>query len=163
MNLKDLINKLNEDKDFETKFKSINSYEDMMDFASREGYEVSEKEIETLRSELEYLKSKRVELSDDELENVAGGFVAPVAVMGGQMGPYMGPTPDWLSRLVTIFINKDNKGPSSGTGKINASPLPATNVTNKTTILPNTLGGATITTLPSGGVITPTDKTEFQL
>ena len=154
MNLKDLIKRLNEDRDFEAKFNDVDSIEGMMDFASKEGYSIIDKDIEALHRELEYLETGRAELSDDELENVAGGFLMPMGIM--PMGPSMGPQPEWTSKLVSIFIGgkKGQQGTTIGGSGINAQKLPSTGIQDmKTTSLPNTQGMPKISTLQHGTLI----------
>ena len=161
MDLKDLIKKLDEDKDFENKFMELDNSEAVMEFVTKEGYSISEQDIELLRHEIEYIKTGRAELSDDELDNVAGGMVAPVMV---PMGTVKGPTPDWLTRLITIFIGESGKHGNFKTSNINAQKLPTIGVQDmKTTSLPNTTGMPSITTLPHGGIINPLDKPQDTL
>ena len=152
MNLKDLIKRLNEDRDFELKFNDVESVEDMMNFASKEGYSIIDKDIEALHRELEYLETGRAELSDDELENVAGGFVMPVGVM--PMGAGMGRSPEWATKLVSIFIGGKKPGTQTAGSGINAQKLPSTGIQDmKTTKLPGTSGMPKINTLQHGTLI----------
>ena len=82
MDLKDLIKRLSEDRDFEAKFKDLDSVEALMEVAAKEGYTITEKDIEALHRELEYIKTGSMELEDEELENVAGGWAWTVITKG---------------------------------------------------------------------------------
>ena len=75
MGLKELLQKLGEDKDFEARFKNLGSIEAVLELAEKEGYTVTEEDIKTLRSEVEYQETGRAELPDDALEEVTGGLV----------------------------------------------------------------------------------------
>ena len=75
MGLKELLQKLGEDKDFEARFKELGSIEAVLDLAAKEGYTITEEDIKTLRREAEYQETGRMELSDDALEEVTGGLI----------------------------------------------------------------------------------------
>ena len=166
MNLKDLIKRFNEDQDFEAKFMELDSEETISEFIAKEGYSISPDDILALHRELEYLETGRAELSDDELDQVAGGFMPPAMPMG-QVG---GPQPDWVVKLVNIFIDKtgiDKAGSKStvskGTatkGTINAQSLPSVGVQDMaTTSLPNLTGMPGANKIPFGA-INPLDQPE---
>ena len=155
MDLKDFIKRLSEDRDFEIKFKELDSVEALIKCATKEGYSITEKDIEVLRSELECVKNGCMELGDEELENVAGGFVIPVMPMGSGMGPQ----PGWLTNLITVFVGKSNLTASSS-GNINAQKLPADVRDMATSSIPhNSNSVPSISNIPFGAV-NPLDQTE---
>ena len=160
MDLKDLIKRLSEDKDFEAGFKDLDSVEALIENASNEGYTITGKEIETLRRELEYLSTGRMELCDEELDEVAGGF----SILAMPMGPGMGPEPPWLTGLVNIFVDKSGvKHTSHKKGSIHAQKLP-TNVSDMATSpLPhNSNSTPAVSSLPFG-VLNPLDKPDTSI
>ena len=158
MDLKDLIKRLSEDPDFEAKFNDLDSVEAVVECATKEGYTITDKDIEALRRELEYISSGCIELRDDELDDVAGG----VSILAMPMGSGMGPQPSWVTNLVTVFAGKSKSTGSSG-GTINAQKLPAEIRDMATTALPhksNEMPG--ISKLPFGATI-PLDHTETSI
>jgi len=159
MDLKDFIKKLSEDKDFEAKFKDLDSFEAFMEIATKEGYTITDKDVEALRRELEYINSGCIELRDEELDEVAGGF----SILAMPMGPGMSPNPSWVTSLVTIFIGNSGVKPTSSSGTIHAQKLP-TNISDMATSpLPhqsNSMPG--ISAIPFGA-LNPLDKTETSI
>ena len=159
MDLRDLIKRLSEDRDFEAKFKDLDSVEALMECATKEGYNITDKEIKALHRELEYINSGCMELRDDELDEVAGGFVIPVM----PMGPGMGPNPSWLTNLVTVFVGKSGMKHTTQKGTINAQKLPNNVSDMATSPLPhNSNSMPAISSLPFGAV-NPLDKPETSI
>ena len=127
MTLTDLINKMNGDKEFETKYRELDSVDAFMEQAAGDGYSITAKDVETLRSEEEYHETGRAELPDEMMEAVAGGTMAG-----------LDSSPSWLRSL---FNRKQDA----------AAPLPHnTKDSPKITTLLHTSANATnITTLPA--------------
>ena len=162
MDLKDLIKRLSEDRDFEAKFNDLDSVEAVIECATKEGYTITDKDIEALRRELEYISSGCMELDDEELDEVAGGF----SVLAMPMGPGMGPNPSWMTNLITVFVDKSGTNQSSSNkGPINVQKLPATDVRDmSTTALPHKSDSMPgISKLPFGATINPLDHTETSI
>ena len=158
MDLKDFIKRLSEDRDFEAKFKDLDSIETFMEIAAKEGYTISEKDIEALRRELEYINSGCVELNDEELDDVAGGF----SILAMPMGPGMGPNPSWVTNLVTVFVGKsDLKHSSSGT--IGAQKLPANVSDMATSSIPHKTNSVPEISKIPFGAMNPLDKPETSI
>ncbi len=63
MGVKEFKEKLMADEEFAAKFKDVKTVEELIEKASKEGYEFTAEDVQS-----------NVELSDDELESAAGGF-----------------------------------------------------------------------------------------
>ena len=134
MALTELIKKISEDKEFEAKYKELSSIDAVMEQAATDGYSITAEDVEALKREAEYSESGRAELSDEMMEDVAGGFL---------LAPIM--TPSWLRQWVLSLFggNKGNSAVSEADNRENrqSSPLIAT--------LPfNQANPVTVTTLP---------------
>ncbi|MCL2078566.1 MAG: Nif11-like leader peptide family RiPP precursor [Oscillospiraceae bacterium] len=98
MTFADLIKKISEDKEFEERYKALDSIDAVMEQAAADGYTITEKDVEALRSEAEFSESGRAELSDDMLDEVAGGFIIGTLV-----------SRSWMRQWI-LALFKGNKG-----------------------------------------------------
>ena len=132
MKLTDLIKKLSEDKEFEARYRELDDIEAVLHQASKDGYSITAEDVETLRCEAEYNESGRAELSDDMMEDVAGG------TMAGLDAP-----PSWPQQWLRSLFNK-----KQGTSAV---PLPYNKKESpKITTLPHTPTNTNnVTTLPA--------------
>jgi len=78
MTLTDLIKKMSEDKAFEAKYRELSSIDAFLGQAAADGYSITAEDVEALRREAEYRESGRTELSDEMMEDVAGGTMVGI-------------------------------------------------------------------------------------
>ena len=143
MNIEKFIVKINEDEDFRNRFVELESFEAMLDFAASAGYELTDADINALQREIEYVEKGCTELPDDELDNVAGGFVFTVVPGIGTRSQ-----PQWWHKLGSLFKGR----PASDMPGVARLPNMG-NTGNIASALPNVGGGQGIaaTALPNAG------------
>jgi predicted ribosomally synthesized peptide with nif11-like leader len=108
MGLTELLQRLSEDKEFENKFKELDSVDAFVEQAEKEGFSISENDVEALRLEVQYRESGSAELPDDQLESIAGGF---------SLGKFLDGNNSFLSWIVSLFEGRNNNtNASSGAG-----------------------------------------------
>ena len=73
MTLTDLIKKMSEDKEFEAKYRELSSVGTVVEQAARDGYSITSEDVEILRVGAEFSGSGCAELSDEMMDDVAGG------------------------------------------------------------------------------------------
>jgi len=73
MALTELIKKMSEDKEFEAKYRELDSIDAYMEQAARDGYSITSEDVEMLRIGAEFNENGCAELSDEMMEDVAGG------------------------------------------------------------------------------------------
>ena len=73
MGMKELLEKLETDSAFAEKFKGCKNLDDVIEMAEKEGYEITEEELEAL-----------TDVSVDDLSKAAGGFGLWQVELGGK-------------------------------------------------------------------------------
>ena len=134
MTLTDLIKKMSEDKEFEAKYRELDSIDAVMEQAAADGYSITAEDVEALRREAEYSETGRTELSDEMMEDVAGGFL---------LGPIL--PQSWLRQWVLSLFgeNQGSSAVSEADNRENRQNSPSI-----TTLPFSQANPVTITTLP---------------
>ena len=148
MTLTDLIKKMSEDKAFEAKYRELISIDAVVEQAAVDGYSITAEDVEALRREAEYRESGRTELSDEMMEDVAGGTMVGIHL----------PSSWLLVWLRSLFSGNQEKYNVSEV-EIRENPPTNTSGVSATTLVHNPANPSTTTTLPYNPANPPTITT----
>ena len=137
MTLTDLIKRMSEDKEFEAKYRELSSIDAVVEQAATDGYSITTEDVEALRREAEYSETGRTELSDELMEDVAGGFL---------LGPIL-PHSGLLTWIRSLFTGNQGNSAVSEV-EIRENPLTKASGVSVTTLPYNPANQPTVTTLP---------------
>ena len=137
MALTELIKKLSEDKEYEAKYRELTSIDAFTEQAAKDGYSITAEDVEALRRESEYRETGRTELSDEMLDDVAGGTMVGIPLQTS-----------WLLAWLRSIFGGNHEKCAIPEVEIRENPLTSTSGVSAATLVHNPANPATITTLP---------------
>ena len=85
MGINDFLLKLSENEDFAAKYSVLDGIDTVLEQAAKDGYVITENDVQALRFEAEYHISGRVEMSDEMLDAVAGGTLVGMEMVSNKL------------------------------------------------------------------------------